>query len=67
MAQKAKHAFKQFMSDEKGASTIEYVIGAAVMALLAAGVYSKLKASIDSAADTTGGAIDQAIQEASKR
>lgn len=58
---------KAFFQDETGASTIEYVIGAAVMALLAAGVYSKLKSSIDSAADTTGSAIDQAIHEASER
>lgn len=58
---------KTFFRDETGASTIEYVIGAAVMALLAVGVYSKLKSSINDAADTTGGAIDQAINEASER
>jgi len=58
---------KTFFRDETGASTIEYVIGAAVMALLAAGVYSKLKTSINGAADTTGTAITDAINEASSR
>ena len=61
-----KRGFVAFMKDETGASTIEYIVGAAVMALLAAGVYTKLKDKINTAADTTGTAIDDAIDMASQ-
>ena len=47
-----KRGFVAFMKDETGASTIEYIVGAAVMALLAAGVYTKLKDKINTAIPT---------------
>ncbi|MFD1362707.1 Flp family type IVb pilin [Lentibacillus salinarum] len=56
---------KKFLKDESGLSTLEYIIGAGVMAALAIGVFSSLQGQISGTGEDVGGAIDKAGQQSS--
>ncbi|MFD1362706.1 Flp family type IVb pilin [Lentibacillus salinarum] len=56
---------RKFLRDESGLSTLEYIIGAGVMAALAIGVFTGLQGQITGAGDDVGGAIDEAGQQSS--
>lgn len=50
---------KRFIKDEKGLSTIEYIIGAGVMAGLALLVFTSINDKIGGASDKVGDAITE--------
>jgi Flp pilus assembly pilin Flp len=56
---------KSFWNDENGMSTLEYIIGAGVLAGLALYVFNGvLKGSVEGASENVAGAIEQAGQQA---
>jgi len=58
---------KQFWKDESGLSTLEYIIGAGVMAALAIAVFFTMQDNIEGTGDDVGGAIEKAGDESSKQ
>lgn len=56
---------REFLRDESGLSTLEYIIGAGVMAGLALMVFMALNSKITGASDDVGSAIQKAGTEAS--
>lgn len=62
---KGGYTMKKFLKDESGLSTLEYIIGAGVMAGLALLVFNvTLKDSITGASKSVGTAIDTAGNQA---
>ncbi|MFD1363090.1 Flp family type IVb pilin [Lentibacillus salinarum] len=56
---------KKFWQDESGLSTLEYIIGAGVMAALAIAVFTGLQGQIEGAGEDVGGAIETAGEQSS--
>ncbi|MFD1363089.1 Flp family type IVb pilin [Lentibacillus salinarum] len=56
---------RNFLKDESGLSTLEYIIGAGVMAALAIAVFTGLQGQIQGAGEDVGGAIETAGDQSS--
>jgi len=62
---KDRHALKKFFKDENGLTTLEYIIGAGIIAGIGLLVFLGLKSKIIGASDDVGSAIESAGNQAS--
>jgi len=58
---------KEFWKDESGLSTLEYIIGAGVMAALAIAVFFTMQDNIENTGNDVGEAIEKAGDESAKQ
>jgi len=58
----AREFFSRFMNDEEGQSTTEYILILAVVVMIAMKFKSSIGAKLETATNTIGGNIEQALQ-----